>query len=222
MARYRAEGEAAFEPRSRRPHDLTDRDRRAEVVDLIVRLRKELTDAGLDAGPDTIAWHLEPPPRRHRRPGRPSPGILARAGAGRPRSRRSDPKSSYIRFEAAMPNETWQSDFTHYRLDRRHRRRRGDHHLARRLLPLRPARHRPPPGHRTDRARHLPQTAGQHGIPASTLTDNGMVYTVRFAGGRGGRNSLRARATTPAHRPEELPTRTTPPPAGRSSDSSRR
>jgi hypothetical protein len=26
------------------------------------------------------------------------------------------PKSSYIRFEAKMPNETWQSDFTHYRL----------------------------------------------------------------------------------------------------------
>ena len=57
-----------------------------------------------------------------------------------------------------MPNETWQSDFTHYRLtDRRHRRRR-DPHLARRPLPLRPARHRPPPGHRPDRARHLPQS----------------------------------------------------------------
>jgi hypothetical protein len=26
------------------------------------------------------------------------------------------PKSSYIRFQAQMPNETWQSDFTHYRL----------------------------------------------------------------------------------------------------------
>ena len=24
------------------------------------------------------------------------------------------PKSSYIRFEAAMPNESWQADFTHY------------------------------------------------------------------------------------------------------------
>jgi len=33
-------------------------------------------------------------------------------------------------------------------------------------------------------------TAAQHGYPASTLTDNGMVYTVRFAGGRGGRTSL--------------------------------
>ena len=36
------------------------------------------------------------------------------------------------------------------------------------------------------------EAAGQHGIPASTLTDNGMVYTVRLAGhGRqGGRNAF--------------------------------
>ena len=34
------------------------------------------------------------------------------------------------------------------------------------------------------------KAAGQHGIPASTLTDNGMVYTVRYAGGRGGRNGF--------------------------------
>jgi hypothetical protein len=29
-----------------------------------------------------------------------------------------------------------------------------------------------------------------HGIPASTLTDNGMVFTTRFSGGRGGRNGF--------------------------------
>jgi integrase-like protein len=34
------------------------------------------------------------------------------------------------------------------------------------------------------------ETAGQHGHPASVLTDNGMVYTTRFSGGRGGRNHL--------------------------------
>jgi transposase InsO family protein len=26
------------------------------------------------------------------------------------------PRSSYIRFQAELPNETWQADFTHYRL----------------------------------------------------------------------------------------------------------
>ena len=26
------------------------------------------------------------------------------------------PRSSYVRFQAEQPNETWQADFTHYRL----------------------------------------------------------------------------------------------------------
>ena len=34
--------------------------------------------------------------------------------------------------------------------------------------------------------------AAQHGIPASTLTDNAMVYTTRYSGGRGGRNAFEA------------------------------
>ncbi|GAC1610600.1 MAG: hypothetical protein NVS3B26_18250 [Mycobacteriales bacterium] len=32
--------------------------------------------------------------------------------------------------------------------------------------------------------------AATHGFPASTLTDNGLVFTTRFAGGKGGRNHL--------------------------------
>ena len=31
-----------------------------------------------------------------------------------------------------------------------------------------------------------------HGVPASTLTDNGLVFTTRFSGGRGGRNGFEA------------------------------
>jgi hypothetical protein len=34
------------------------------------------------------------------------------------------------------------------------------------------------------------KTVGTHGVPASTLTDNGMVFTTRLAGGRGGRNAF--------------------------------
>src|SRR5215471_13650909 len=30
------------------------------------------------------------------------------------------------------------------------------------------------------------------GVPASTLTDNGMVFTTRFSGGKGGRNGFEA------------------------------
>ena len=51
------EGEAAFEPRSRRPKT-SPTAIPAHVVELIVRLRKQLAEQGLDAGPDTIAWHL--------------------------------------------------------------------------------------------------------------------------------------------------------------------
>jgi hypothetical protein len=31
-----------------------------------------------------------------------------------------------------------------------------------------------------------------HGVPAATLTDNGLVFTTRFSGGRGGRNGFEA------------------------------
>ncbi len=57
VARYRAEGEAAFQPRSRRPKT-SPTATSASTVELIVRLRKRLSEQGLDAGPDTIAWHL--------------------------------------------------------------------------------------------------------------------------------------------------------------------
>lgn len=57
LARYRAEGEAAFEPRSRRPK-ASPSAIPAATVELIIRLREELSEAGLDARPDTICWHL--------------------------------------------------------------------------------------------------------------------------------------------------------------------
>src|SRR5262245_29654121 len=58
VARWRLEGDNAFEARSRRP-------RRSPtaidpgVVERILNLRVELAGKGLDAGPATIAWHLE-------------------------------------------------------------------------------------------------------------------------------------------------------------------
>ena len=112
-ARYEAEGETALEPRSRRPKT-SPTAIAPEVVELIVRLRKELSEAGLDAGPETIAWHLEHH-HGHRVARSTVSRHLAAAGLVTPEPRKR-PKSSYIRFEAAMPNETWQSDFTHYRL----------------------------------------------------------------------------------------------------------
>src|SRR5215470_7359628 len=57
VARYRAEGEAAFEPRSRRPNS-SPRAIPDATVGLIIKLRKDLAGQGLDAGPQTTAWHL--------------------------------------------------------------------------------------------------------------------------------------------------------------------
>ncbi len=48
LARYRAEGEAAFEPRSRRPKSSPSAISE-EAAGLIVRLRKDLSGQGLDA-----------------------------------------------------------------------------------------------------------------------------------------------------------------------------
>jgi transposase len=53
VRRYRAEGEAAYQPRSRRPHT-SPRAVSPQIEDQIVRLRKELSRQGLDAGADTI------------------------------------------------------------------------------------------------------------------------------------------------------------------------
>jgi transposase len=113
VARYRAEGEAAFEPQSRRPktspNAISD-----TTVELITELRKELAGQGLDAGPETICWHLQ-----HHHQVRVSPATvsryLTRAGLVVPEPRKR-PKSSYLRFAAEQPNECWQSDFTHYPL----------------------------------------------------------------------------------------------------------
>jgi transposase len=113
LARYRTEGDAALEPRSRRPKTSPTATPQP-TIDLIVLIRKQLTESGLDAGPETIAWHLA-----HRHDIQLSPSTIARTltrqslVTPQPKKR---PKASYIRFAAEQPNETWQSDFTHYRL----------------------------------------------------------------------------------------------------------
>ncbi len=97
LARYQAEGEAAFEPRSRRPKT-SPTAISPDTVDLIIRIRKELAGQGLDAGPQTIAWHLEQHHQLKVSPATVS-RYLARQGWS-PRSLAKRPKSSYIRFEA--------------------------------------------------------------------------------------------------------------------------
>jgi len=189
-ARYEADGEAAFEPRSRRPKT-SPTALPQDTVDLIVELREKLSTAGLDAGPDTIAWHLA----QHHATTVSVATIsryLTRAGLVTPQPKKR-PKSSYIRFQATMPNGTWQSDFTHYRLTDRDGQPGTDTEILTWLddcsrYALHVSAHRRVTGPSVLATFRTALTT--HGIPASTLTDNGMVYTTRFAGGRGGRTSL--------------------------------
>jgi len=191
LTRYRDEGEDAFEPRSRRPK-ASPAATPAATVELVLRLRKELAEAGHDAGADTLLWHLQHHHQIalsratiHR--------ILTRHGAITPEPKKR-PKASYIRFQASMPNECWQSDFTHYPLTDTTTFPKGVEIITWLDDCTRYALHVS-----AHRAISTPivkasfrKAAGQHGIPASTLTDNGMVYTVRLAGlGRqGGRNGF--------------------------------
>jgi transposase InsO family protein len=189
VARWRAEGEEAFTPRSRRPHS-SPKATSPVVVELVIRLRKELTEAGLDAGPQTICWHLE-----HHHSQRLSPAtvhrILTRHGQVTPEPKKR-PRSSYIRFEADLPNQMWQTDFTHVRLTDGTPGGRDvevlnflDDHSRYLLAAVAYPRVTGPAV-----AKLFTRTVDQYGIPASVLSDNGMVFTTRFAGGRGGKNAF--------------------------------
>src|SRR3954452_14191873 len=55
--RHRDGGDEALEPRSRAPRTVANKTP-VDVENAIVAKRKELVNAGLDAGPATIAFHL--------------------------------------------------------------------------------------------------------------------------------------------------------------------
>jgi transposase InsO family protein len=181
VTRYQAGGWEAVEPRSRRPHG-NSRAVAAELRERIIMLRCELHTTGLDHGPISIAARL-------RQEGLAPPAvstirrILLAAGLTNPQPKKR-PKSSYRRFAADQPNECWQSDFTHWQLAD------GtgveiinwlDDHSRYLLARL---------GCRRVTGQTVMTTflttAGIYGLPQSTLTDNGSVYTSRFTGGGNG------------------------------------
>ena len=178
LRRCREGGLEALEPRSRRPHTSPGRTP-AVVRERIVALRTELTAQGLDAGPLTIAWHLE-------REGLQAPSgstirrVLHAAGLVVPEPRKR-PRSAWHRFEAAMPNELWQSDVTHWRLADGSEVEicswLDDH--ARYLLDTTAFRH----VDGDDVVASFCAAGEAHGWPAATLTDNAAIYTSRFTGG---------------------------------------
>jgi transposase InsO family protein len=178
LNRYRQGGLEAVDPRSRRPAS-NPRAVSDEVIITVVTLRIQLVADGLDAGPVTLQWHLA-------QQGLPVPStstirrILDHHGLITPQPRKR-PKSSSIRFQAAQPNQCWQSDFTHWTLadgtDVEILNWLDDH--SRYLLYCTACRRVSGP----DIVASFTHTAATYGLPACTLTDNGSVYTSRFTHG---------------------------------------
>lgn len=109
LARYREGGSAALEPRSRRPHACPQQFGQ-EVVDAVLQLRQELTAAGDDAGAQSIRHYLSG--RFEKTPSVTTIWrILQRQGAITPQPHKR-PKSSFVRFQAELPNQMWQADST--------------------------------------------------------------------------------------------------------------
>jgi transposase InsO family protein len=150
--------------------------------DEIVAIRKRLDEDGLDAGARTIAWHLE-------HEGRPVPAlstihrVLRRRGFVTPQPQKR-PRSSWTRFESNLPNETWQSDMTHWHLvddqpveivnfvDDYSRAV-----MASVVLSVATAK---------EVVRIFFETAQRYGLPQSVLSDNGAIYTAAYRGSHTG------------------------------------
>lgn len=185
VQRYRSGGVAAVLPQSKapksRPHTTTE-----TVRVRIIGLRQALVADGADAGPETIAWHLA-------REGFQVPStstiqrILRAAGlvVAQPKKR---PKSSYLRFQAELPNGCWQADITYWFLADATRVEildfLDDH--SRLLLTIKVK----ALWTSADVVTVMDQLMSTYGPPAATLTDNGMVFTARFTTRPGAKNGF--------------------------------
>ena len=179
VGRFRDGGYEALTPRSRAPGHIPHRTP-LDIEERIVALRGELVSAGFDAGAVTIHFHLTQGGLEHVPSVSTIWRILKRRGFVTPQPHKR-PRSSWVRFEATLPNERWQSDVTHWKLAC------GtqvdilnflDDHS--RLITASEAMSvvRAP-----DVLRVFESAAATWGYPASLLTDNGCVYTAWHRGG---------------------------------------
>ena len=183
VQRFEREDPSAFRPRSRRPHS-SPHAVDADTEEMIIRLRKELSKQGLDAGAETIAAHLARQiPAGGGRPAIPAVSttwrILSRRGFVRPQPQKR-PRSSWRTFCADQPNERWQADITHWQLadgtevgilniiDDHSRLCLGSHARRNTTGPEVVASFR--------------KAFARWGIPAGVLSDNGAVFTAKQRG----------------------------------------
>jgi transposase InsO family protein len=180
LARYRELGEAGLEPRSRRPKTSPTKIRDL-YEDEIVAMRKELIDQGFDAGAQTISFHLA---QRHERvPSVPTIWrVLRERGFVTPEPHKR-PRSSWHRFEAALPNECWQSDITHVLLADKSEVEIVNFLDDNARLCVASKAKSIFTSH--DVTAVFRAAAAQWGYPESVLSDNGAVYTASYRGGVG-------------------------------------
>ncbi|MDC7113717.1 IS481 family transposase [Corynebacterium pseudodiphtheriticum] len=176
LHRYREGGYQALQPRSRAPHS-NPRQVPESTVKTILEIRQHLENTGQDNGAHTIRWHLQqqkitPLPAAstiHR--------ILKRHGyvIEQPHKR---PRSSWKRFEADQPNETWQLDYSHCYLNNNQRVAIltiiNDH--SRFVIACKAFEHETG----TNVIDTFISAGNKHGFPKSTLTDNGSVFTTKL------------------------------------------
>lgn len=179
LDRYKQFGIAGLEPAHKAPRH-HGKALEPKVRAAIIRLRHDLAADGLDNGAKTIAYHLA------------QEGLYVPAAStiwrilhsqglviAQPKKK---PKVYMQRFCASQPNETWQSDFTHLWLSD------GsgvevlnwldDHSRLLLYCKAWPA----VKGHHV--VDSFKECINEYEAPLSTLTDNGVVYTARFVGGR--------------------------------------
>jgi transposase InsO family protein len=169
--RFGKEGPGGLRDRSRAPKEPHGRSDPA-VEDLVVRIRKQLGEQGLDHGPasvrdrlagehgvvvaDATVWR-----------------ILVRRGQVNPQPKKR-PRSSWQRFQRDRPNECWQGDDTHYFLaDGREVRviNMVDDHSRLNVDSLAAAN-----CHSADIWQCFSRAAARHGIPGEFLNDNGRAW----------------------------------------------
>lgn len=172
IARYKAGGYQALEPRSKKPRSCKHGTRQ-ETIDAILALRAQLHAEGHDCGAATIAYHLAQKIKDV--PSRATIWrILKREGLIVPEPQKR-PRSSLIRFEADLPNETWQTDVTHWQLTG------GQHAEILNMIDDHSRLFLASEAYPTVKAPDVVDTFHKaielHGLPASLLSDNGAVFT---------------------------------------------
>ena len=177
-SRFDELGIDGLKDRSRRPSSSPGRTT-PEVEEVVLRRRKQLLERGLDHGPQSIVWALE----RDEVLEVPSRStvwrILVRHGAIIPQPQKR-PKSANKRFTFDRPNGCWQSDWTHWGLaDGTPAGIAGTLDDHSRYVPAL----RAGPGDADSALVWSVMLAGidECGIPSMSLTDNGFVYTGRWA-----------------------------------------